>query len=179
MIELDDPKWEGLKGGYRVTYDPRPAVRALEAAENRQDLWDELWTELHHQGDIGEASYAAVIALVQIEKRQRRFGWNLLALAATIEIERHRSGNPPVPAWLETDYREAWTDLAEFALQDLRSGEDNERVRTALPVIALARGQHKLGAFLWWLDESDLDALVEERLSWSETYGETRRNDHC
>ena len=172
MIELDDPRWEGLRGGYRVPYDPRPAVRALEADENRRDLWDELWNDLHHQSDIGEASYAAVIALVQIEKRQRRFGVNLLALAATIEVERHRKGNPLVPAWLEPDYRESWNDLAKFALEDLRSGGDDERVKIALVVIALARGQHKLGAFLWWLDESELDALVEDRLDWSAAYGE-------
>jgi hypothetical protein len=177
MIELDDPRWEGLKGGYRVNYDPRPAIRSLEAGAHGKDLWDELWNELHHQGDIGEVSYAAVIALVRIEKRQRRFGVNLLALAATVEIERHRARNPPVPAWLETDYREAWIDLAEFALQALRSGEDDDRVKTALPVIALARGQRKLGAFLRWLDESELDLLVEDRLAWSATYGETRRND--
>jgi hypothetical protein len=177
MIELDDPRWEGLKGGYRVVYDPRPAIRSLEANAHQRDLWKELWNELHHQSDIGEVSYAAVIALVQIEKRRRRFGANLLALAATIEIERHRAGNPPVPAWLETDYREAWIDLAEFALQDLRSGEDDERVQIALPVIALARGQHKLGAFLMWLDESELDALVEDRLTWSEAYGKARWNE--
>ena len=101
MIELDDPRWEGLTGGYRLLYDPRPALRALEADANRKDLWDELWNELHHQGDLGEASYAAVVALVRIESGRRRFGSNLFALAATIEVERHRKGNPPIPAWLE------------------------------------------------------------------------------
>jgi hypothetical protein len=170
MIELDDPRWEGLTGGYRLPYDPRPALRGLEADANRKDLWDELWNELHHQGDVGEASYAAVVVLVRIESGRRRFGSNLLALAATVEVERHRKGNPPIPAWLEFGYRSAWNDLAQYALDDLRSSKDSDRVTTALSIVALARGQTKLGAFLTFLDESELDELVEERLAWSELY---------
>ena len=68
-------------------------------------------------------------------------------------------------------YRSAWNDLAELALEDLGSGKDVDRVRTALPVVALARGQTKLGAFLAFLDESELDELVEDRMAWSELYG--------
>jgi len=172
MIELDDPRWEGLTGGYRIPFDPRPALRALEADGSRKDLWEELWNELHHQGDIGEASYAAVVVLVGIETRRRRLGWNLFAFAATIEVERHRKGNPPVPAWLELDYRSAWNDLAGLALEDLRTVKDADRVRTALPVVALARGQTKLGAFLAFLDDSELDELVEDRMAWGELYRE-------
>jgi hypothetical protein len=172
MIELDDPKWEGLTGGYRMPYDPRPALRALEADASQKDPWEELWNELHHQGDIGEASYAAVVVLVGMETRRRRLGWNLFALAATIEVERHRKRNPAVPEWLEQSYRSAWNDLAGLALEDLRTVKDPDRVTTALPVVALARGQIKLGAFLSFLDESELDELVEDRLAWSELYRE-------
>jgi hypothetical protein len=74
------------------------------------------------------------------------------------------------PAWLEMGYRAAWDDLARFALEDLRSSKDSDRITTALAVVALARGQTKLGAFLAFLDESELDELVEDRLAWSELY---------
>jgi hypothetical protein len=59
-MEYDDPRWVGLRGGYRIPYDPRNALRSLEANTNVEKAWDELCTELYHQGDIVEASYATV-----------------------------------------------------------------------------------------------------------------------
>ena len=60
MIAFDDKRWEGLKGGYKVLYDPRPALRELESGSPVEPIWKELWEDLHHQGDIGEASYCSV-----------------------------------------------------------------------------------------------------------------------
>ena len=55
---LSDPKWEGLEGGYRIPYDPRPVLSKLASGIEVDHAWDELWNELHHQGDVGEASFA-------------------------------------------------------------------------------------------------------------------------
>ncbi|HEY0686085.1 MAG TPA: hypothetical protein VGD45_27325 [Steroidobacter sp.] len=63
MMSLDDERWRQLKGGYRVTYDPSGALKLLESGV---DVWGELWDELHHQGDVDVASYAAVPHLVRI-----------------------------------------------------------------------------------------------------------------
>ena len=52
---------------------------------------------LHHQGNVGEASYAAVTALVDLYCSDHLPDWNLFALTATIEVERHRKGNPSLP----------------------------------------------------------------------------------
>jgi hypothetical protein len=32
----------------------------LQSNTDSSKAWDELWNELHHQRDVGEASYAAV-----------------------------------------------------------------------------------------------------------------------
>src|SRR5471030_2667579 len=104
MLEASSPLWSQLRGGYRVPYDPRPAIQRLEAAEDPA-AWDELWDQLHHQGDVGEASYAAVPLLVELESRRRTSGWRFLALLATIETQRHGKRNPPVPEWLSAEYR--------------------------------------------------------------------------
>ncbi len=45
-MDLDDPKWSHLHGGYRVSYDPRKALFALEQADETASTWEELWTEL-------------------------------------------------------------------------------------------------------------------------------------
>ena len=90
MLPLNDPRWNTLAGGYKTPYDPSDALRRIEAGK---DAWDELWQELHHQGDVGEASYAAVPHLVRIAKLLPRRDWNFYGLVSTIEVERHRKSN--------------------------------------------------------------------------------------
>jgi hypothetical protein len=60
MLPLDDPRWQSYKGGYRVPFDASAGLRRLLADGSTEDLWEEFWTELHHQGDVHQASYAAV-----------------------------------------------------------------------------------------------------------------------
>jgi hypothetical protein len=66
MLALDDDHWQRMLGGYRVPIDPRPAFAKLRTDVADADAWKWLWNELHHQGDVGEASYAAVPILVSI-----------------------------------------------------------------------------------------------------------------
>lgn len=56
-----------MEGGYRLPYDPRPALDRL-ATVDVAAAWAELWQELYHQGDVGEASYAAVPELVRLHR---------------------------------------------------------------------------------------------------------------
>ena len=70
-MHYDDPRWRTLAGGYRTPYAPTPALARFESGTRLAETWDELWNELHHQGDVGEASYAAVPALVEIRRRTR------------------------------------------------------------------------------------------------------------
>jgi len=103
MLGYDDPRWKEMKGGYKVIYDPRPALRSLEKGVNLDAAWDELWNELHHQGDVGEASNAAIPHLVRIQKQTRNLDWNLYALVSTIETQRHAKNNPALPGHLKVD----------------------------------------------------------------------------
>ena len=167
MLELDDKRWQQLHGGYRMPFDASGLLSRLEAGE---DVWDEAWAELHHQGDVGEASYASVPHLVRIAQAEAVRDWNVYALVAIIEIERHRAGNPALPDWLLPGYEAAWRDIAALALRDLGSAGDSCTVRSALSVVAIARGQLQLGALLGQLDESEIAELAEERLAWSEVY---------
>jgi hypothetical protein len=170
MMEFDDPRWEEMEGGYRNLYDPRPVLNRMKAGD--QACWDELWEELHHQGDVGEASYATVPHLVAICGRWPARDWNLYAIVGTIEIERHRQDNPLLPDWLLDDYRQAWTRLAELGQHDLMTTEDGLTIRSILGVLALARGKIKLGMSLCYGDEDEIDQLAEERYAWSELYRE-------
>jgi hypothetical protein len=167
MLSLTDPIWPQLEGGYRAPYDASIALARMERGES---VWDELWQELHHQGDVGAASYAAIPQIVRIYDVRREFDWNLYALAATIEIERHRKDNPALPDWLSPSYKLAWEDLVKFALTDLAGKPDELTLRSALSVVALGRGDIKLGALLNHAETDEIAAYVEDNLAWSSQY---------
>ncbi|MYM94054.1 hypothetical protein [Duganella vulcania] len=167
MLSLEDEKWKELCGGYRVPYDVSVALRSMQAGI---DVWDELWEELHHQGDVDTASYAAVPQLVLTASNGAERGWNFYGLLATIEVARHRKGNPEVPAWLKADYDSAWVRVFALALADMKAKNDSPTTAAILGVLALAKGELKLGAALAGLDESELDEWLEERMAWSELY---------
>jgi hypothetical protein len=103
VLSYDDPRWKELKGGYKTPYDPTKVLRKLESAGDPKPLWEELWDQLHHQGDVGESSYATVPHLVRIQKEKGNLGWNFYALVSTIEVEGIASQTPFCPlGWRPT-----------------------------------------------------------------------------
>jgi hypothetical protein len=162
MLPLDDKRWPSLDGGYRIPYDASLPLRELERAGDVQLIWDELWNELHHQGDVGVASYAAVPQLVRIAKARNLADWNLFALASTIESARHEEHNPSLPDWLEPSYSAAWQDLQMLALDRLRSETDEVTTRSILAVIAIAKGLSKLGRLLSEFDAGEIEELYDQ-----------------
>jgi hypothetical protein len=93
MLSFDDDRWNHLAGGYKMPFDPRPSLRKLESRQDTPSAWKELWEELHHQGDVGDASYAAIPELVRIHRNGRAADWNLYAMVAIIELARSESQN--------------------------------------------------------------------------------------
>lgn len=166
-LSLDDPLWLTLEGGYRQPYDVSGPLKALRAGD---DVWHELWEELHHQGDVGAASYAAVPQLVAIFADAAQRTDDFYALIALIEIERHRQYNPPLPQWLADSYRAAWAQLPKIAARDLQGNLDASTLNAVLTVLALAKGDLKRGAMLMHMDSSEVEDWLEERLGWSEVY---------
>ena len=145
MSILDDERWSGLRGGYKVVFDPRPALRALALQYRDRSIWDELWNALHHQGDVGDASYAAVVEIARISEGHAPAYWGAYGLAATIEESRLVDGrNPPIPDWIEPHYKAAWETLFQLALRDLETEVDETFVTYALAVVALHRGMLSL-----------------------------------
>lgn len=144
-MDLKDDRWTHRLGGYRIPYDPRKALRALERGEHVAGAWRELWNELHHQGDVGDASYAAVPHLVRIHELRRVPDWNTYALTATIELARDNNSNPTLPTDLREPYEIAWRQLAEIGLLDLRLAEEPALVLSIIGVLAIGKGQRTLG----------------------------------
>lgn len=137
-LALSDPRWKTLHAGYRVPYDASVPLKALAHGADPAAIWDELWNELHHQGDVGEASYAAVPWLVDIGIERELADWNIFHLVNVIETCRAQSANPPLPEWMAGAYKHAWERLFGYGLDVLRQMDDALLVHS---VLATVRGR--------------------------------------
>jgi hypothetical protein len=162
MLSLDDQRWKLLKGGYRVAFDATRALRELLDRGSGQAAWDELWQNLHHQGDVDTASYAAVPHLVRVIEAAGEIDWNGYALIATIEIERHRGRNPPLPDWLAAEYKAAWDLLLPLALRDFPRADNALAAQAILGVLALCKGLRAIGEIVSHFDESEIDEILRD-----------------
>jgi hypothetical protein len=148
MLSFDDERWNNLMGGYKTPFDPRPSLQKLESQQDTAAAWEELWEELHHQGDVGGASYAAVPELVRIHHRGGAASWNLYAMVAIIELARTEPHNPELPDWLREDYLRSIQEPAQMGAKDILTADEQEAKRAILSVIAIARGLRMHGKFL-------------------------------
>jgi hypothetical protein len=166
MLPLDDPRWQSYKGGYRVPYDASRGLRRLLTDGPCKELWEELWNNLHHQGDLHQASYAALPWLVEFIRRSPKLDWNAVALVALIELERDQHNNPPVAEELSSGYYAAIRSLPEV----LSSHPDREWgdcvVQAAVACIALARGQRWFARAYFELDRATAGRWFSEELGW-------------
>jgi hypothetical protein len=139
-MKMDDGRWVGLEGGYRVAFDPRPLLVHLRLAPEDAGLWGELIENLYHQGDVGVASYAAIPVMVSFAVELEQIPWQMLALVPFIEMARVDGKNPPVPEWLAEEHGAALSTLAEECMKRLPEVEVVEVARGMLCMIALWKG---------------------------------------
>jgi hypothetical protein len=156
MISLEDPRWLNMTGGYKTPFDPRPLLKRLQTDSDTTQVWRELWDELHHQGDVGEASFAAVPFLVRSYQERSVMDRNTFAIVAIIELARKEGNNPEVPRWVASDYFQSIRQLAEIGATEVLKAESVEEVRSILSIIAIEKGLRTHGRFLVDYSEEEL-----------------------
>lgn len=162
MITPEDARWSNMTGGYKMPFDPRPLLKRLETDSDTTEVWHELWDELHHQGDIGEASFAAVPFLVRSYRNRGVLDWNTYAIVAIIELARKEGNNPDVPQWIENDYFQAIRELAEIGAAEVLQAETAEDVRAILSIIAIEKGLRIHGELLLKYADDELRDIVSK-----------------
>ncbi|HEY5750957.1 MAG TPA: hypothetical protein VIU12_33065 [Chryseolinea sp.] len=163
-MNLDDSIWQEIEGGYRVDYDVSVPLKRLEATNDKteiESIFKELWNELHHQGDVGLASYLALPQLARIARQKNSFDWNVLGLCATIEQQRHWGKNPKLPGQYLEYYNAGMRDLKVFIIANLDKVLDNETIRVVYSALATFSGQHRLGKVIIEMDEGTIDEFLE------------------
>jgi hypothetical protein len=166
VLPLDDTRWQSFEGGYRVPYDASAALHRLLTDGASQTLWDELFNELHHQGGVDQASYAAVPWLVEFIGRCPKLDWNPLALIAVIEMERLGHNNPEVHPDLSEAYFTAIRSLPAVLGAHPDQEWSEEAVRSATTCIALARGQRWFARAYFELDRDTAGRWFSQEFGW-------------
>ena len=160
MLSLDDERWTTLEGGYRMPFDPRPWLQRLATGKENEVVWHEFWEELHHQGDVGVASYATVPHLVRIYRELGGVDWNPYAIVACIDLCRTEPRNPPLPDWLKDDYFLAIQNLSDYGMLQWRQVKAANDSRGILAIMAIAKGLRVQARFL--VDYTDDELLDME-----------------
>jgi hypothetical protein len=164
-MELDDRIWATLEGGYKIPYNAsRPLKRLRDAT--RQDefapIFAELWDNLHHQGDVGIASYLAIPPLVLICINKKSLDWNFIGLCVLIENCRLEAHNPELPDEYHHSYFESLIQFERYLLLNFKSITDQTALRLSLALFATVNGQPDLGRAIEILEEDLLQEFLEE-----------------
>jgi|SRR5262245_45506370 len=163
MLSLNDERWKEFDGRYRDRYDASIALSKLENGnEDPAQMWTELWENLHHQGDVGIASYATVPHIARIIRKRRLLDYNPFALVVVIELARGKRKNPEVPDWLQADYDLALKDIAQYGLENLNEEWDTETLQSVLGLVAILKGNRDLGELIFEIDANDAKELLDK-----------------
>lgn len=175
MLPLDDPRWDTLVGGYRVRYSPTHILRELIEGRPSDSHWDALWQELHHQGNVDSASYAAVPYLAEHMRRAPKLDFNPIAIIAVIEIARPSDGNPPVPDFLSESYHSTIASLPALLGQHPDTRWHANVLAAAMSCIALARGHRGMARVYLDLEPTVVRRWASFELGLSESIPEERQ----
>ena len=158
LLPLDDPQWATYRSGYREPYDTVALLLRLTSEGATAEFWEEVWSELHHQKDLGEASYAVVPYLVNYQRKQQELDARLFQFVCMVELQRPGNSNPPIPGELQLSYASAIRALPIIGAEKLRHGCSEEVIMGVAASCALAVGRRVLGRA--YLDFQRADALV-------------------
>ena len=165
MISLEDPLWRTLDGGYKTPYDASIPLNNLEVATDEKEIdkiLDELWGELHHQGDVGIASYLAVPQLARIAATKDLYTWRLLGICSLIEQQRRLENNPQLPDIYTDYYADGLKTLNQFIVSNINSQTDDTTFTAALSLLAACQGRTKLSKAIDLLEGDVLEDFLEQ-----------------
>lgn len=159
MLQLNDNKWKELDGGYRIPYDASIPLKKLEEITSSQEvdlIFSELWNELHHQGDVGLASYFSVPHIIRIAKEKKLYDYNVFGLIAIIEIARH-GDNPKLPEDFKKPYLHSiQTELPELIKQVMTNKWDVTLATSILSALAVSKGHIEIANVILKMEDPDL-----------------------
>ena len=166
-LPLDSDRWVELRGG-KGRYDAAPILEELrEGYLPLERFWSIAWDELHHQGEVGNASYLAIPWIWQhYQDAGLEPDEELLWFAGMVERRRRSGDNEALLADFAAGYHRSLHEIAAVAA----AGESGLRsfgaTKACCHLLAVLGDQDPLAELLDLLEEDQLprllDALGEE-----------------
>ena len=166
MLDLQSERWAELQHAYGDASNIPALLAALRewpASDCNSETWFALWSSLAHQGDVYDASIAAVPHVVAaLEANPAKAGADFFHFPAWVEICRFRQ-DAKVPEDLEAAYRAALVRLP--VLVGIVSQREWDPAFTAcvLAAVAAAKSQHNLAEATLEMESA---ALAADVLDW-------------
>jgi hypothetical protein len=126
---------------------------------------------LHHQGDIGEASYALVAHLPAVLERAGKPVAQALAFAAVVEQQRCVPRNPPLPPELDHCYHKALRELLTISTTTWPTSAPAELVSAYSSLFAIVSGQPVLSRAYFELGINEAKAFLKEHIGYDPDEG--------
>lgn len=144
MLTLESNHWSELHHAYGVATDI-PALLSqlstLPGAQGEAEPWFSLWSALAHQGDVFDASFAAVPHVVRAAATNPLVADAVyFQFPAWVEICR-RKQEVAVPGELAGPYFDALAKLPSLVAAASAREWDADFLQCALSAIAVAKGQ--------------------------------------
>ncbi|MCJ2182041.1 hypothetical protein MTR62_04890 [Novosphingobium sp. 1949] len=166
MIGLDDPRWKTLTHAYGGAADIPERLAELSRdtsskPRNGREPWFTLWSSLCHQGDVFDASYAAVPHIVAMAlAAPDSIDFSFFQLPAAIEVARVAGRGPAVPPDLAPAYARAITGLPDCVARHRHHDWDEATAISALAALAVAKGLPQLAEAIMNLDDDSIARLI-------------------
>ncbi len=167
MIELTEPSWSELTHAYGNASDIPELLRQLAQnpapmRENDSEPWFTLWSSLCHQGDVYQASYAAIPHIVAIAKSSTGLlDFGFFQLPAAVEIARNNEQGPEISPALSDAYFEAISELRNEVAKRVDQAWDRPTLLSALSAIAISKGDHKVAEAILSFDDDIISKVID------------------
>lgn len=167
MLALGDPRWGQLSHAYGQAHDIPELLRTLAADTNPaktagSEPWFSIWSSLCHQGDVYDASYAAVPHIVHLAvEAEDPIDFSFFQFPAAVEIAREQKRGPNIPLDLVDAYYGAIAALGEAIAKHRREMWDKDTLLSVLSALAVTKGHHRISEAIMNLDDNLIQRLID------------------
>ncbi|MDP9314559.1 MAG: hypothetical protein M3R24_27390 [Chloroflexota bacterium] len=152
MLPLDSKQWAELHHAYGSGADIPALLIKLQAHRDPaspayDDVWEDIWGILCHQGVVGSASYAAVPYIIEVaatQPPQQRFDY--LHFVGDVEIYRIIGPDSSIPDFVQPSYFAAHEQAIMLILECLHGDWPDYELQILLGTLPILKGKHPLGA---------------------------------
>lgn len=161
-LPLDSDRWVELRGG-KGRYDPAPILKELLAGYLAPEgFWSIAWDELHHRGEVGNASYLAIPWIWHAyQSRELAPDEELLWFAGVVERCRRGGDNETLLSAFAGGYHAALHEIAALAAAGELPLRGFGYTKALCHLLAVLGGQDALAELLDQIEEDQLPGLLE------------------